>query len=79
MRKYSLVYPKNQHFLHLMRKLICFRVILPLLKLAELKRKGFFNNKVYSEMSIGIYGSVSTIVLYTIVIKKLLRVIYFNG
>ena len=30
-------------------------------------------------MSIGIYGSVSTIVLYTMVTKNLLKVIYFNG
>ena len=52
---------------------------MPLLKPAELKRRGFFNNKVCSEMSIGIYGSVGTTVLHTMVTKKPLRVIYFDG
>ena len=30
-------------------------------------------------MSINIYGFIGTIVLYTIVTKKPLKVIYFNG
>jgi hypothetical protein len=34
---------------------------------------------VCSEMSINIYSSVNTIVLYTIITKKPLKVIYFDG